>query len=129
MYDELSSTQPNYSSLDKEVCAVNDQVTSGIVYIELLSQPQTELTNPTAKNESVENDFYNVEQHTYEMVKANMINEVGDENKSNVQETSHYTTPMRDEASKKGGDFYDEFCDAEKHTYFVVNAKCKKRAN
>ena len=109
VYDELSSIQPNYSSLGKEVCAVNDQVTSGIiVYIELLSQPQTELTNPTAKNESVENDFYNVEQHTYEMVKANMkkyINEKGDENESNVQETSNYTTPVRDDASKKGGDF------------------------
>ena len=33
-------------------------------------------------------------------------------------------TPVRDEASKRGDDFYD----AEQHTYSVVNVKHKKRA-
>ena len=33
-------------------------------------------------------------------------------------------TPMADEASKRGDDFYD----AEEHTYSVVNVKHKKRA-
>ena len=120
-------------SLDMDpglACAVSDQVTKGYVCIEHLTKPQTELTNPTVINESIDNDFYDVDQHTYEMVKANMkknANEKGDQNKSkfNVQENSHYSTPVRDDASLKGDDFYD----VEEHVYSVVNTKFKKRAN
>ena len=64
------------------------------------------------------------------MVKTNMkknANEKGNRNKSkfNVQENSHYSTPVRDDASKKGNGFYD----VEEHVYSVVNTKYKKRAN
>ena len=51
-----------------EASAVNDQVTNSNVYTEHLTQPQRELTNSTANNESIENHFYNVQQHTYEVV-------------------------------------------------------------
>ena len=128
MYNDVSFT---VRSLDMDpglACAVSDQVTKGYVCIEHLTKPRTELTNPTANNESIDNDFYDVNQHTYEMVRTNMkknANEKGDQNKSkfNVQENLHYSTPVRDDASKKGNDF----CDAEKHVYSVVNTKYARR--
>ena len=127
VYNNVSFT---VRSLDMDpglACAVSDQVTKGYVYIEHLTKPQTELTNPTVNNESIDNDFY---QHTYEMVRTNMkknANEKGNRNKSkfNVQENSHYSTPVSDDASQKGNDFYD----VEEHVYSVVNTKYKKRAN
>ena len=108
--------------------AVNDQVTNSNVYTEHLIQPQRELTNLSANNESIENDFYNVQQHTYEMVKVNIKEndyEKVDGRKSNVQETPPIPTPVRDKASKKEDDVYN----AEEHISSVVNTKCNKRTN
>ena len=130
VYNDVSFT---VGSLDVDAglaCAVSDQVTKGYVCIEHLTKPQTELTSPTVNNESIDNDFYDVNQHTYKMVKANMkknANEKGDQNMSKftVQENSHYSTPVRDDASQKGDDFYD----GKEHVYSVVNTKFKKRAN
>ena len=63
------------------------------------------------------------------MVKANMkknANEKGDQNnvmsKFTVQENSHYSTPVRDDASQKGDDFYD----GKEHIYSVVNTKFRR---
>ena len=100
VYDEPSSSQPNYSSLDMKV--VNDLVV---------------------------NDRYNTEQHTNEVVNANKMekakkkSDVRNQQKTMAQEIPPNPTLVQDEASKKEDDFYD----AEEHTYSVVNKKTNKK--
>ena len=77
MYDEATSTQPEYSSINPayHIEAVNDEMTHSYDYIE---QPQGTITTPqfTATNctpvrkEAREIDFNDAEQHTYEVVNA-----------------------------------------------------------
>ena len=139
MYDEASSTQPNYSSLGPtyDMEAANDEMTSSYDYIE---QPQGTNNTPhintanstTAKMEANGNDFYDAEQHTYAVVNSNkkkkkMSSSVSnnEEHTADVQNTPPNHTPVRDEASNEGDDFYD----AEEHTYSAVNVKRKKRGN
>ena len=142
VYDEATSTQPNYSSLGPtyDMEAENDEVTNSYDYIE---QPQS--TNNTqhfkavdhtpVRMEASENDFFDAEQHTYAVVNANKKKKSkkkissnaadNEEYTADVQDTSAIPTPVRDEASNEGDDFYD----AEEHTYSVVNVKQKKRGN
>ena len=125
MYDEAS--QPNYSSQGLDVEAVNDQVTHGYDSIKCMTKPGKEVTNSISRNESFENDFHDTEQHTNEEVNAN--NKKKAQNKSddrhqqqtNAQEAPVNSTPVRNEDSKVGNDFYD----VEEHTYSVVNKKKK----
>ena len=136
MYDEASSTQPNYSSLGPtyDMEAKNDEMTINYDYIE---QPQNTINTPqlsTANRtpvimEGSENDFYDAEQHTYAVVNANKKKKSKKKMSSNAADNEEYTadvqdtpaipTPVRDEASNEGDDFYD----AEEHTYSVVNVK------
>ena len=123
VYDEASSTQPNYSSQDLDEEGVKDQVTNSI---RCMTKPRREVTYPTPKNE---NNFHDTQQHTNEVVNANKMkkaqNKSDDRNQqqTNAQETSTNPPPVRNEASKIKKDFYD----AEEHTYSVVNNK--KKAN
>ena len=92
-------------------------------------------TNTSERMETRENDFYDAKQHTYEVVNANKDEKVknntpssdidGNEPTLNSCDTLDTPTLVSDEASKKEDDFFN----AEKHTYSVVNAKHKKRAN
>ena len=145
MYDEPSSTQPNYmfSSLDPTYAEPeNDETPNGYDYIKhprgIINMPQFKAANPTpVRTEASENDFFDAEQHTYEVVNANKEEKVknntpnsdidGNEPTLNTYDTLDNPTPVSDEASKKKKE--DDFFNAEKHTYSVVNAKCKKRAN
>ena len=142
MYDEASSTQPNYSSLGPtyDMEAENNEATHSYDYIQ---QPQG--TNHTQQfkaanrtlviTEANENDFYNAEQHTYAVVNADKKKKTKKKISSNAADSKEYTadvqdtppipTPVRDEASNEGDDFYD----AEEHTYSAVNVKGKKRGN
>ena len=139
VYDEASSTQPNYSSLGPtyDMVAANDEVTNGYDYIQ---QPQG--TNNTqqfkaanctsVKMEGSENDFFDAEQHTYAVVNANkkkkkMSSSAADSegHTADVHNTPRNPTTVRDEARKNEDDFYD----AEEHTYSAVNVKQKKRGN
>ena len=120
MYDEASSTQPNYNSQDPtyDVEAENE-IPHNYDYIErprgANATPQFKAANHTpVRREASENDFYNLKQLS-EDIRPTL----------NVQDIPLYSTPARDDASKNGDDFYD----AEEHTYSVVNAKCKKKAN
>ena len=120
-------SQPNYSSQGLDVEAVNDQVTNGYDSIKCMTKPGKEVANSTPRKESFENDFYDTQQHTNEEVNAN--NKKKAKNKSDdrhqqqttSQETPANPTPVRNEDSKVGNDFYD----AEEHTYSVVNKKKK----
>ena len=142
MYDEASSTQPNYSSLGPtyDMEAENDEVTNSYDYIQqpqdTNNTPQFKAANRTPVSmEGSENDFYDAEEHTYAVVNANkkkkskkkITNSAADneEHTADVQETPPNPTPVRDDASKNGDDFYD----AEEHTYSAVNIKQKKRGN
>ena len=120
--------------------AENNEATSSNDYIQ---QPQG--TNNTqrfkaanctpVRREASENDFFDAEQHTYAVVNVNkkkrakkkMSSSAADneEHTADVQETPANPTPVRDEASNEGDDFYD----AEEHTYSAVNVKQKKRGN
>ena len=134
MYDEASSTQPNYSSLGTtyDMEAAN-KMTHSYDYIErpqgTNNTPQFKAANRTpVRREASENDFYDTEQNTYtEKAKKNAPSSATDdiEPTLNVQNVPLCPTPVRDDASKNGDDFYD----AEEHTYSVVNTKCKKKAN
>ena len=107
MYDEASSTQPNYSSLGPtyDIVAANDEMTNGYVYIkqpqDVINTSRFKAANPTPV--SMDNEEYTTD----------------------IQNTRSNSTPVRDEARKKGDDIYD----AEEHTYSVVNVKGKKRGN
>ena len=135
MYDEASSTQPNYSSLGPtyDMEAENAQQPDSYNYIEHTnSTPQAELANPTPP-EASKNDFYDAEQHTYAVVNVNKNSKK--KTASSATEDPKPTVDAQDfppcpesginDASKKGDDFYD----AEEHTYSVVNTKSKKKAN
>ena len=133
MYDEASSTQPNYSSLGPDMEAESDLGTNGYESIKYgtsgydhtkhITKPQAKVANPTQRTDSVEND---AEQHTDEVVDADKMEEaqkIGDkrnQQNANVQTTSANLTQVRDE---KGDDFYD----TEEHIYSEVN-KPKKEA-
>ena len=127
MYDEAA--QPNYISQDLDEEATEDQVTNGYDSIKCVTstKPRREVTHPTPKNESIENDFHDTDQHTNEVVNSNkksqMKSDARNQQQTNAQETPANPTPVRNEASKIGNDFYD----AEEHTYSVVNNK--KKAN
>ena len=123
VYDELTSIQTNYISLDIE--AVNNKLTNGYDSIECMTKPKTELANHTPKNESYICDD---EGHSLDVADAKekkiTLNDKRNKPKSSVQETPPNPTPVRDDASKMEDDFYD----AEEHTYSVV-IKSKKKAN
>ena len=74
---------------------------------------------PTQVNHSVQDPIYDMITtngeglDTYDVIDHN-------QQKTNTKLTN--PTPMRDEASKRGDDFYD----AEEHTYSVVNKKKAK---
>ena len=104
--------------------------------------PQAEPANPTPVRDEVSkkgDDFYNAEQHTYASVdvqkKSYRQNYQQLDETNNVdpyeaikitatpQAKSANPTPVTDESSKRGDDFYD----AQQHTYSVVNVKHKKR--
>ena len=133
MYDEASSTQPNYNSQGPtyDVVAENE-IPHSYDYIErprgTNHTPQFKTVNRSpVRREACENDFYDPEQHMYtEKAKKNAPSSANDdiEPTLNVQDIPLYSTPARDDASN-GDDFYD----AEEHTYSVVNTKCKKKAN
>ena len=99
---------------------------NGYDSIKCMIKPRREVTNPIPKNESIEND-YDTAQHTNEVVTANEKSKNKSDNRNQrktiAQETPTIPISVRDEASKKGNDFYD----AEEHTYSVVNKK--KKAN
>ena len=125
VYDDASSTQPNYSSLgpDMEGVKFNYQVTNGYDSIENMTKSQTKFENLTPKTED---DLDDAEQHTSEVVNANMKEKAQkksdkrNQQKTNAQETlANFTS---DEASKKGNDFYD----TEVHIYSAVNKRKKK---
>ena len=125
MYDEAAQT--NYSSQDLDEEAVEDQETNGYDSIKCVTstKPRREVTHPTPKNESIEND---TEHHTNEVVNANKKksqnkSDARNQQQTNAQETPANLTQVRHEASKKGEDFHY----AEEHTYSVVNKK--KKAN
>ena len=136
MYDEASSTQPNYSSLGPDMEAESDLGTNGYESIKYgtsgydhtkhITKPQAKVANPTQRTDSVEND---AEQHTDEVVDADKMEEaqkIGDkrnQQNANVQTTSANLTRARDEANEKGDDFYD----TEEHIYSEVN-KPKNKA-
>ena len=126
VYDEASSTQPNYSSQSLDEERVKDQVTNGYDSINCMTKPRREVTYHTPKNE---NDFHDTQQHTNDVVNANKMkkaqnkSDYRNQQQTNAQQTSTNSTPVRNEASKIRNDFYD----AEEHTYSVVNNK--KKAN
>ena len=135
MYDEASSTQPNYSSLGPtyDMEAAGHQLTNS--YEHSIDTPQAEPSNPSLPRvEARENDFYDAEQHTYAVVNANKKKKSkktascieGEDNQpeANTQDAPAIPTPVRDEDHKEGDDFYD----AEEHTYSAVNVKHKKKA-
>ena len=116
------------------------------------NMPQAEPANPTPVSVEASkrrDDFYNAEQHTYASVdvqkksyrnnlqshqqqdkastgkEINTYEAINDGRKTAIpQDKLANPTPVADESSKKGDDFYD----AEEHTYSVVNIKHKKRA-
>ena len=135
MYDEASSTQPNYSSLGPtyDMEAASHQVTDS--YEHTTNTPPAEPFNPSpVRMKASETDFYDAEQHTYAVVNANKKKKSkktasytegdDDQPKANTQDTPANPTPVRDEDHKNGDDFYD----AEEHTYSAVNVKHKKKA-
>ena len=127
VYDETSSTQPNYSSENPDGKAIkfNYQVTNGYDYIDDFTKPQPKWANPTQRTDPIKN---NAEQHTVEVVNANKMEEaqkISDERnqqKANVQTTSANLTRVRDEANEKRDDFYD----TEEHIYSEVNKPKKE---
>ena len=103
---------------------------------DVINTSRIEAANPTPVSmDASGNDFFDAEQHTYAVVNANkkkktkkkISNSAADneEYTTDIQNTRSNSTPVRDEARKKGDDFYD----AEEHTYSVVNVKGKKRGN
>ena len=144
VYDDASSTQPNYS-LGPDMEAVSNPVTNGYDSIECMTKPKTQLANHTPKNES---HICDAEQHPCdvanakkkkksdtgkcpkEAIKANKKkkdkknSDKRNKPMSSVQETPANPTPGREDGSKIEEDFYD----AEEHTYSVV-IKSKKKAN
>ena len=104
-------------------------MTNGYDSIKCMTKQRREVTSPTPKNESIGNDFHDTEQHTKINEEVNAKKKKKAQNKSddrhqqqtNAQETPAIPTPVRNEASKIGNDFYD----AEEHTYSVVNKKEK----
>ena len=138
MYDEASSTQPNYSSQGPsyDMKAENDKMTNGYDYIQ---QPQGKNSTPQfkavirtpEKTDASGNNFYDAEQHTYAVVNANKKKKKlwssaadNDEYTTDLQDTPTNPKPLRDEDNKKGDNFYD----AEEHTYAVVEANKKKKS-
>ena len=63
-------------------------------------------------------------EHKKKAKKKSRGNKGRDESQEKTNEAQANPTPEREEASKKGDDFYD----AEEHTYSVVNVKHKKEA-
>ena len=136
MYDEASSTQPNYSSLGPtyDMEAENDEVINSD---DVVNAPQDEPASlAPARTEASGNDFNDAEQHTYAVVNANKNKKAkiktpsSTEGNNDQQEVSTPDTPANcmpagDIAGREGNDFYD----AEEHTYSVVNVKCKKNTN
>ena len=110
VYDDASSTQPNYT-LGPDIEAVSNPVTNGYDSIEWMTKP---------KKEQHLHDRAN----TREKKKAEKISNKNNKPKTNGQESSLNPTPVRDDDNKKGDDFYD----AEEHVYSVV-IKSKKKAN
>ena len=77
VYEDATSTQPNYSSINPayHMTAVNDEMTHSYDYIQ---QPQGTTNTPQFKTgkrtpvtmDAKEINFYDTEQHTYEVVNA-----------------------------------------------------------
>ena len=141
MYDEASSTQPNYSSLGPtyDMEAASDEVTNNYDYIkqpqDVINTQQFKVVNRTPVSmDASENDFFDAEQHNYAVVNASKKKKTAkklsnsaadnDEYTTDVRDTPANPTPVRDEDYKEGDDFYD----AEKHTYAVFNANKKKKS-
>ena len=151
VYDEATSTAPTYSSLGPgyDVAAYKrEEIDTYDVPDQ--KQKKTNIPEPTADPEPVRDkvskkgdDFYDAEDHTYSVVNVKNKKKTkkgchGDQQMKNIKcNTGAGTTDdnrhmkskpqdksVRDEASKKGDDFYD----AEEHTYSVVNVKNKKKA-
>ena len=139
VYDEASSTQPNYNSQGPtyDMDAANAQRPDSYDYIEhTINTPHAEPANSTpAKMEDGGNDFYDAEQHTYAVVNTDMkkakkktpssTEEYNIQQQANIQDAPPSFTPVEDEAKKNKDDFYD----AEEHTYSAVNVKRKKKGN
>ena len=148
VYDDASSTQPNYShsSLSPDNEVVNYSATNGYDSTECSTKPKTQLAKHIPKNES---HTFDAEQHPCDVTndarkkkksdaekcpkevikvnkkkKAKKNSDKRNKPKSSFQETPANPTPMRDDDSKMEDDFYD----AEEHTYSVV-IKSKKKAN
>ena len=133
VYDEATSTQPNYT-LGSDIEAVSNPATNGYDSIECMTKPTMELANHTPKNES---HICDNEQKPCDVANArkekksdagkcpNEVNKANNKKKdkkesdkrnkpkSSVQETPATLTPGRDDASNKE----DDFNDAEEHTY------------
>ena len=116
MYDDASSTQPNYNSSGPDMEAANDQVMNGYESIKCITKPQAKLGNHTPKTQNGIDDPERLDDPVYDDASPA-------QQKVNAQTTSANLTQVRDEASEKGDHFYD----AEEHTYSVVN-KPKKKA-
>ena len=137
MYDDATTTQPNYSSqgpaYDMEI-ANNHGLSTYDCIENTINTPQTEPIHPTpVTDEGKRDDFYNAEQHTYAAVnvkhkkKAEKKTSGNDEGGDNGQNAKVHDTPANPtpDASKKGDDFYE----AEEHTYSVVNKKKAKKTS
>ena len=140
VYDEASSSQPNYSSLGPayDMETENDEVTNGYDTIQwplgTADTPQFKAANHTpVRMEAGEDDFYDTEEHTYAVVnkkkktKKKLSSNTADneEQTADVQDAPANPTLVTNEGSKKEDDFYD----VEEHTYSVVNVKHKKKSN
>ena len=144
VYDDASSTQPNYS-LDYDMEAVYNPGANGYDFIKCTNKPKTQLANHTPKNESYicddeqhphevtdakEKKNTDAGKHPNEEIKANkkkIAEKKSDKKnkpKSSARETPANPMPGRDDDSKKEKAFYD----AEEHVYSVV-IKSKKKAN
>ena len=113
VYDEVTSTQPNYSSLGPTygMEAENAQHSDSCDYIgHTINTPQDEPANPIPpRMEASGNDFNDAEQHTYAVVNAkkkkkvekktpSSTEEYNIQQKANIQDAPPSPTPVRDEA-------------------------------
>ena len=128
VYDDASSTQPNYS-LDCDMEAVYNPGTNGYDFIKCTNKHDDE-QHPLEVTDAKEKKNTDAGKRPNEVIKANKKKKAEKKSdkknkpKSSAREIPANPTPVRDDDSKKEEDFYD----AEEHVYSVVT-KSKKKAN
>ena len=93
-------------------------------YIRQVDNLLYEKTTPTQSNYSLLGPNYEILTTSNEGLDTYDVTDHNQWKTNTPQAKPANPTPVRDEASKKGDDFYD----AEEHTYSVVSAKCKNKA-